>query len=120
MGDAARVIDLEPYVAADDVVRQLGCARASAYRHLRRAAGRLAGARGLLRVSVRVWSDYLERMARRGSTSAVESGGRGSTPKGSGSRSARAATTGARPKREPPSSSGTPPIRLVHARGTRP
>lgn len=46
------------------VVEQLGCRRATAYKHLRRCAlemGRDPGASGLLRVPERVWLRYHER-----------------------------------------------------------
>jgi hypothetical protein len=55
----ARVLPITVFVSVDDVVAALGCSRSTAYEHLRRAARREAGARGLLRVPVAVWEDYL-------------------------------------------------------------
>lgn len=57
---------LMPYVGARDVVAQLGCSRAAAYRMLAEAAGRLPGARGMLRVPMATWERYLEERARCG------------------------------------------------------
>jgi hypothetical protein len=45
---------LTMWVAAPEVRRALGCSRSLAYEHLRRAAGRPAGVRGLLRVPLDV------------------------------------------------------------------
>lgn len=46
------------WVAVSDVARALGCGRTTAYAHLRRAAGRRPGDRGLLRVPAPVWERY--------------------------------------------------------------
>lgn len=63
-GPKARRAGLEPYVGARDVVAQLGCSETVAYEHLRRAARRPSGARGLLRVKQSAWTRYLERHER--------------------------------------------------------
>lgn len=59
----ARVLplQLEPTVTAADVMAQLGCSRSAAYEHLRAAARREQGARGLLRVRLSVWESYCAR-----------------------------------------------------------
>lgn len=46
------------WLAVDDVIHALGCSRTKAYEHLRRAAGRRPGERGLLRVPAPVWERY--------------------------------------------------------------
>ena len=46
------------WVAVSDVARALGCGRTTAYAHLRRAAGRRPGDRGLLRVPAPIWERY--------------------------------------------------------------
>ena len=56
----ARVLPLPVYVAARDVVQQLGCSEAKAYQILRLAAGRPKGSRGMLRVPLARWSEFLE------------------------------------------------------------
>ncbi len=55
----ARVLPITVFVSAADVMRALGCSKTVAYEHLRRAARRAPGTRGLLRVPVAVWEDYL-------------------------------------------------------------
>ena len=60
---SARILDLEAFVCAADVVAQLGCARSTAYEHLRRAARRPPGSRGLLRVRASVWDRYVSRLS---------------------------------------------------------
>lgn len=57
----ARVLPLTVYVAAADVQRALGCSRSLAYWHLARAAGRVEGSRGLLRVPLHTWEEYARR-----------------------------------------------------------
>ena len=52
------VVQLTRFVDAEDVTRALGCSRSTAYEHLRRAARRQQGERGLLRVPVTVWERY--------------------------------------------------------------
>ena len=54
----ARVLPITVFVSASDVMQALGCSRSLAYEHLRAAAGRPPGTRGLLRVPVAVWEDY--------------------------------------------------------------
>ncbi len=49
-------------VAAEDVVAALGCARSTAYQHMRAAlGGTRTGKRGLVRVPVKAWEAYVER-----------------------------------------------------------
>ncbi len=43
-----RKLPLTVFVSVSDVQRALGCSRSAAYEHLRRAAGREQGVRGLL------------------------------------------------------------------------
>ena len=59
----ARVLPITVFVSAADVMRALGCSKTVAYEHLRRAARRAPGTRGLLRVPVAVWEDYLRGLA---------------------------------------------------------
>ena len=54
-----RELPLTLFVSVDDVRRALDCSRSLAYEHLRRAAGRAPGERGLLRVSVARWECYI-------------------------------------------------------------
>src|SRR6266540_5149101 len=88
------------WVSATDVRRALGCSRAHAYEHLRRAANRGPDQRGLLlRVELHVWERYAkEVLGCRGSTSAVAPGGAGSTRTASVFRSPPGAGTGTQPK----------------------
>ena len=55
-------MQLEPCIRAAAVMVQLGCSRSAAYEHLRRAARRAEGARGLLAVPVSMWNRYVERI----------------------------------------------------------
>lgn len=57
----ARDLGLPRYVSAREVQDSLGCSRAHAYLHLRRAIGRTTG-RGMLRASREVWVDYARRI----------------------------------------------------------
>ncbi len=50
---------LTVFVGVEEVRRQLGCRESLAYEHLRAAAGRRPGERGLLRVSSVVWERYI-------------------------------------------------------------
>lgn len=56
---AARVLPITIFVSVEDVIAALRCSRSLAYDHLRRASGRPAGTRGLLRVPSLRWEDYL-------------------------------------------------------------
>ncbi len=68
------------WVSATDVRRALGCSRALAYEHLRRASRRPPGERGLLRVPLDVWERYArEVLSCSGSSSEAGSGTGGST-----------------------------------------
>src|SRR5215472_12003835 len=73
----SRDFSLTAFVRVKDVMRALGCSRSLAYEHLRRAAQRVPGSRGLLRVPGRVWEKYVLEVYRCGSTSVVEPGGAG-------------------------------------------
>ena len=55
----ARALPITQFVGAAEVMAALGCSRATAYEHLRRAAARKPGDRGLLRVPVEVWERYV-------------------------------------------------------------
>lgn len=55
---ARRNSTLTFWVAVSDVMEALACGRSTAYEHLRRAAGRRRGERGLLRVAAPVWERY--------------------------------------------------------------
>ena len=56
-----KVIAITQFVTAADVMQALQCSRSTAYEHLRRAAGRLPGDRGMLRVAMATWERYAER-----------------------------------------------------------
>lgn len=56
--DRRRLEGLTEFVSAREVRRLLGCKESLAYEHLRRAAGRQPGERGLLRVTKQVWERY--------------------------------------------------------------
>ena len=55
----AKVFAITQFVTVADVQEALQCSRTTAYEHLRRAAGRKAGDRGMLRVAVRTWERYV-------------------------------------------------------------
>ena len=56
--DRRRLDGLTELIGAAEVRRVLGCKLSLAYEHLRRAAGRQPGERGLLRVTKAVWERY--------------------------------------------------------------
>ena len=76
-----RVVELPVCVSVHDVQAQLGCSRAWAYKHLRLAAGRAPGVKGLLRVARETWERYREEVQRCGSgfIDEARSGGVGSS-----------------------------------------
>src|SRR5687768_5500356 len=93
---------LTHYVSARDVQDVLGCSRSAAYDHLRCASGQRSRPRGLLRVALHVWEAYAERKfgGWNGSSSAVESGGAGSTMRmASGSSARRSVATARQPRK---------------------
>jgi len=53
-----RDITITIYVTVKEVQRAIGCSRSAAYEHLRKAAGRDKGKRGMLRVPVDRWERY--------------------------------------------------------------
>lgn len=115
------VVPITVFVTADDVEGALGCARATAYDHLRRAARRCAGQRGMLRVPVAVWEAYVKEyfQCEVGSTSEKKapSGRAGSTQATvNGFSDRRAAPTAAPPRRSSASSNVMPLIRLTQPR----
>lgn len=77
VSESATVLPHPACVTAADVAAELRCSRAAAYEHMRRAVGRLPGARGMLRVPRATWDRYVAEVMRCGSTSAGGSGGRG-------------------------------------------
>jgi hypothetical protein len=91
--DETRLLELTIFVSAADVQRALGCSRSMAYEHLRHAAGRDFGDRGMLRVSIPIWEAYVEEVFGCGSTSEARSGGAHSTKTEFGDRSRPSAKT---------------------------
>jgi hypothetical protein len=53
------VIEIPVFLDVQDVMASMKCARTTAYAHMRKALGRLPGARGHLRVPVYVWQRYV-------------------------------------------------------------
>jgi hypothetical protein len=53
-----RVIDIPVFLDVGDVMASMKCTRTTAYAHVRRAVGRMPGARGQLCVPVYVWDRY--------------------------------------------------------------
>lgn len=56
---AARVLELTRFVSVADVVQVLRCPRSTAYEHMNRAWPRAPGSRGLRRIPMIAWEDYL-------------------------------------------------------------
>jgi len=116
---AERRLSLVPmFVSAVEVRRSLGCSRSLAYEHLRRAAGREPGARGLLRVPLDVWERY-EVLSCSGSSGVAASGTAGSTRTAGASPAPRGAAIARPPSASPGSGSATPPIPITQPRGPR-
>jgi len=122
MADTARRSSITEFIDAGDVAHALKVSRSTAYEHLRRAAGRPPGSRGLLRVPVRVWERYVKEVFEWPSS-------------GSAARSIRPSTTtppasgGGRPPTSPTlapltllpgGSSAKPTIPTMRQRKTRP
>lgn len=117
------VIPITVFVRAQDVEGALGCSRATAYEHLRQAARRPEGTRGMLRVPVAVWEAYVKEKfqcrSEVGSTSESKAlpGGAGTTrAMASGVSDQRDAPTAAPPRRSSASSNVMPLIRLTQPR----
>src|SRR6266852_3177668 len=115
----SRDFPLTAFVRVKDVMRALGCSRSLAYEHLRRAAQRTPGARGLLRVPVRVWEKYVLEVYRCGSSSVGESGGVGTTTMGSAAIAPPNAGTSRLRSSLPETGNETPLIRITQPRGPR-
>src|SRR5512132_1394745 len=94
---SGRVLPLTKFVSVDDVIEALGVKRCTAYAHLRQAARRGPGARGLLRVPLLVWARSVAEVVGWESSSAGRSTTATSTRTASGSSGGPAATT--RPRR---------------------
>src|SRR5512138_3110479 len=92
-----RRMPMTVFVSVTEVRRALGCSRSVAYDHLRRAAGRAPGVRGLLRVPLRIWEGYIAEVFACGSSSAGASGTPRSTRTDGGSSSPPTAMTDTRP-----------------------
>jgi len=60
VSDGGRVVPITIFIGVGDVIRALGCCRAKAYQLLREAAGRNRGERGMLRVPVYVWEQFIQ------------------------------------------------------------
>jgi len=108
------------FVSPADVMRALACSRSLAYEHLRRAARRERGVRGLLRVPVDVWERYAAEVFGCGSSGEARSGTAGSSRTAYASSGRRSATTAALQRLARASSSETPPIPLSQPRARRP
>ncbi len=115
----SRDFPLTAFVRVKDVMRALGCSRSLAYEHLRRAAQRMPGARGLLRVPVRVWEKYVLEAYQCGSTSGVEPGGAGILRMADVGSVQQSVETRRRPRSSPETGSETLPIRITQPRGPR-
>src|SRR5215472_1833886 len=107
----SRDFSLTAFVRVKDVMRALGCSRSLAYELLRRAAKRTPGSRGLLRVPVLVWERFVLEVYRCGSSSAVESGGAGTSRTGGGTCAPPSAATRRQRNSLPETGNETPPIR---------
>jgi len=108
------------FVSVEQVRLALGCSRSAAYEHLRRAARRLPGTRGLLRVPLRVWEGYVAEVFACGSPSEARSGTPTSTRAATASSAPPTATTAGPPRPALGSSSATPPIPPTQPRPRRP
>jgi hypothetical protein len=118
--DVRRFSLVTVFVSAQEVRRALGCSRSLAYEHLRRAAGREPGVRGLLRVPLDVWERYAkEILACSGSSGVDASGTAGSTRTAVGSPGARSAAIARPPSVSSASGSVMPRIPITQPRGPR-